>query len=120
MELLTPSVGLIFWQLVIFLSLFFLLRKFAWKAILGGLKSREEEIDSALRMAEETRAEMAKLKSDNEQMKAEARKERDIILNEAREASKKMISEALESYRSVLKYDRQNEIEVKFIVFFEK
>lgn len=94
MELLTPGVGLIFWQLVIFISLFFLLKKFAWKGILSALKAREDEIDSALKMAEETRAEMAKLKSDNEKLIAEARKERDVILAEARETANRMVTTA--------------------------
>ncbi|MFC3810331.1 F0F1 ATP synthase subunit B [Lacihabitans lacunae] len=94
MELLNPSPGLLFWQLVVFGSLVFLLWKFAWKGIIAGLKEREGDIESALRMAEETRAEMAKLKSDNETLVAEARKERDSIIKEAKEASERMISEA--------------------------
>ena len=84
MELLNPSPGLLFWQLVVFGSLVFLLWKFAWKGIIAGLKEREGDIESALRMAEETRAEMAKLKSDNETLVAEARKERDSIIKEAK------------------------------------
>ncbi len=94
MELLTPAVGLIFWQLLIFLTLFFLLKSFAWKPILSGLKDRETEIGSALKMAEETRAEMAKLKSDNEKLLAEARLERDKILKEAKESANNLLVEA--------------------------
>ncbi|SOE20377.1 ATP synthase F0 subcomplex B subunit [Spirosomataceae bacterium TFI 002] len=100
MELLTPAVGLIFWQLLIFTSLFLILRKFAWKPILSALSDRENEIESALKMAEETRAEMAKLKADNENQLAEARKERDKILAEARETSNRMISEAQETAKT--------------------
>jgi F-type H+-transporting ATPase subunit b len=92
--LLNPSPGLIFWQLVVFGSLVFILWKFAWKGILSALKEREGEIEGALRMAEETRAEMAKLKSDNDKLVAEAKKERDLIIKEAKEASDKMIAEA--------------------------
>lgn len=94
MELLTPAVGLIFWQFLIFLTLFFVLKKFAWKSILDALKDRENEIDSALRMAEETRAEMAKLKSDNEKLQAQARAERDAILKEAKEDANRLLDEA--------------------------
>lgn len=92
--LLTPGLGLIIWMAVIFITVFLILRKFAWKPILGALSEREDEIDSALRMAEETRAEMAKLKSDNEKLIAEARKERDVILSEARETANNMVSTA--------------------------
>lgn len=93
-SLLNPSPGLIFWQLVVFSALVFILWKFAWKGILSALKEREGEIEGALRMAEETRAEMAKLKSDNDRLVMEAKKERDIIIKEAKEVSDKMIAEA--------------------------
>ena len=39
---LSPELGLIFWQLVIFLLVLFLLAKFAWKPILLALKERED------------------------------------------------------------------------------
>lgn len=94
MELLTPAIGLIFWQALIFLAVFFILRKFAWKPILAGLNERENEIESALRMAEETRAEMAKLKADNETLLAQARAERDLIIREAKDASNNLIEQA--------------------------
>ncbi|MBX2951884.1 MAG: F0F1 ATP synthase subunit B [Leadbetterella sp.] len=95
-SLLSPSPGLVIWQLIVFGILVFILRKFAWKPIIDGLKEREGEIEGALRMAEETRAEMAKLKSDNDRLIAEARKERDEIIKEAKEASNRMIAEAKE------------------------
>lgn len=93
-SLLNPSPGLIFWQLVVFGLLFFILWKFAWKGILSALKEREGDIEGALRMAEETRAEMAKLKSDNDKLVAEAKRERDLIIKEAKEAADKMVAEA--------------------------
>ncbi len=96
MELLTPGIGLIFWQILIFLTLFFVLKKFAWGGILKALSDRENEIDSALRMAEETRAEMAKLKSDNEKLLSEARLERDKIIKEAKESAVTLITSAQE------------------------
>ena len=94
MELLTPAIGLLFWMALVFGILVFFLKKFAWKPILDSLKEREDSIESALRMAEETRAEMAKLKSDNDRIIAEARLERDKIIREAKNASDKMILEA--------------------------
>jgi F-type H+-transporting ATPase subunit b len=96
MELLTPSPGLIVWMLLVFGILVFFLAKFAWKPILTALKEREDSIESALRMAEETRAEMAKLKADNDRIIAEARLERDKIIREAKNASDNMIAEARE------------------------
>lgn len=94
MDLLTPGTGLIIWQAIIFILLFILLSKFAWKPILGSLKEREDSIQSALDTAEKARAEMAKLTSDNERLLKEAREEREKMLREAREAANKLKDEA--------------------------
>src|ERR1044071_3138547 len=87
MDLLTPSTGLFFWQLVIFLGLFFLLAKFAWKPILSGLKEREDSIQTALDSAERAKQDMAALQAGNEKLLKEAREERDKILRDARQAA---------------------------------
>jgi F-type H+-transporting ATPase subunit b len=92
--LLNPNPGLVIWQLIVFGILVFILRKFAWNPIINGLKEREGEIEGALKMAEETRAEMAKLKADNDKLVAEARRERDEIVKEAKEAANRLIAEA--------------------------
>ena len=68
MDLLTPGTGLIIWQLFIFIGLFILLAKYAWKPILSSLKEREESIQTALDQAEKAKMEMAALKSDNEKL----------------------------------------------------
>jgi F-type H+-transporting ATPase subunit b len=94
MDLLTPSLGLIFWQLVVFLLLFFLLSKLAWKPIMSSLKERESSIQNALDTAEKARLEMSQLKADNERLVKEAREERDKLLREAREASNRLRDEA--------------------------
>jgi F-type H+-transporting ATPase subunit b len=96
MDLITPSTGLIFWQLLGFLGLLFILIKFAWKPILAALEERESSIENALKAAETARNEMANLKTANEKLLAEARLERDIILKKAQEASVKMIDDAKE------------------------
>ena len=94
MQLLNFDPGLILWQLIIFLLLFFLLAKLAWKPIISSLKEREQSIQDALDTAEKARQEMATLKSENEKLLKEAREERDKMLRQAREASNRMIEEA--------------------------
>lgn len=94
MELLTPGTGLIIWQLIVFVLLFLLLSKLAWKPIISSLKEREQSIQSALDTAEKARLEMSQLKSDNEKLLKEAREERDRILREAREVSSRLKDEA--------------------------
>jgi F-type H+-transporting ATPase subunit b len=94
MELLTPGSGLIIWQLIIFVLLFLLLSKLAWKPIISSLKEREVSIQDALDTAEKARLEMSQLKSDNERLLRDAREEREKILREAREISNRMKEEA--------------------------
>jgi len=118
MELLTPGTGLLFWQIVVFLGLFFLLTKLAWKPILASLKERETSIQSALDAAEKAKAEMASLKEDNEKLLKETRAERDVILREAREAANRLHDQAqgdakknadkiIEDARSVINTEKQ-------------
>lgn len=96
MDLITPEIGLFFWQTIVFLILLFLMAKFAWKPILSSVKNREQSINDALASAENARKEMQNLKSDNEQLLKEARAERDAILKEARELKEKVITDASE------------------------
>jgi F-type H+-transporting ATPase subunit b len=91
------SVGLFFWQTLVFVILIFLLRKFAWKPILDAVNTREESIEGALKAAEKARQEMESLQASNEAILKEAREERERILKEARDMKNKMIAEAKEA-----------------------
>ena len=88
------SSGLFFWQTLIFVTLIFLLRKFAWKPILGSVNDREKSIKDALLAAENAKNEMENLKSDNEKILKQAKIERESMLKEAREIKAKLISDA--------------------------
>lgn len=94
MDLVTPDVGLLFWTVISFFVLLFLLRKFAWKPIVGTVNDRETSIREALESAEKARLEMQNLTADNERVLKEARVERETMLKEAREIKAKMISDA--------------------------
>jgi F-type H+-transporting ATPase subunit b len=94
MKLLLPEFGLLIWTLIAFLLVFFILKKFAWPAIVGGLAEREKSITDSLATAERVKAEMAQLKNENEQLIAKAREERAQMLKEARDAKDKIINEA--------------------------
>lgn len=97
MELLTPGIGLLFWQLVVFVSLFILLAVFAWKPIVGALRTREAMIEDALRAAEVAKEEMAQIKADNEYLMQEARIERDQMLKDALAVANQIKEEAKQS-----------------------
>ena len=94
MDLVTPSIGLVFWTSVSFICLLIILRKFAWKPILGALHEREQFIDNALNKAELAKQEMARLTSQNEDLMKQARAERDEILKEAKILKDSIVLEA--------------------------
>ncbi len=96
MDLVTPDVGLLFWTFISFAVLFFLLKKFAWKPIVGTVNDREQSIREALASAEKAKLEMENLTADNERILKEARAERETLLKEAREIKNKMIADAKE------------------------
>lgn len=95
MQLTSPE-SLIFWTTIIFVAFLFLLRKLAWKPILGAVKSREDSINNALLSAEQAKKEMQNLQADNLKLLQEARAERDAMLKDAREIKDKMIADARE------------------------
>jgi F-type H+-transporting ATPase subunit b len=94
MDLVTPSIGLVFWTLVSFLVLLVLLKKLAWKPMLGAIHERERSIEEALNKAELARLEMSRLSTENEALMKEARLERDQLLKEAKELKDEILAEA--------------------------
>lgn len=104
MELLTPALGLFVWNLLAFIIVLLILKKFAWKPILNSLKERETGIADSIASADKIKAEMANLKSENEALLNKAREERAVMLRLAKEASDKMIQEAKDKAKT--EYDR--------------
>jgi len=88
------SLGLFFWQAVLFIALVLLLKKFAWKPILNSVNDREEGIKKALDSAEKAKREMENLQADNQKLLQEARMERESMLKDARDLKNKMIEDA--------------------------
>jgi F-type H+-transporting ATPase subunit b len=121
MDLVTPSIGLIFWQTITFLAVLLILGKFVWKPIMNALKSREGSIEEALQAAELAREEMEKLTSDNEKLMAEARMEREQIIKdasvlasrireEAKEEAGKITQKMIEDARHTIQLEKQTAI----------
>ena len=96
MDLLTPGVGLIFWQLLIFGILFLFLSKYAWGPITKSLKEREKFISDSIISAEKAEKELEKLNEKNKELVKEARKEREKILLEAKSISNSIKNTAKE------------------------
>ena len=100
MDLVTPDVGLLFWTFISFAILFLVLKKFAWKPIVGTVNDREQSIKDALASAENAKKEMQNLTADNERILKEARAEREMMIKEARDLKTKMISDAKEETKA--------------------
>ncbi|MEJ5994743.1 F0F1 ATP synthase subunit B [Pedobacter sp. Du54] len=94
MDLFSPSIGLIVWSSIVFLTLLFILAKFAWKPVMAAIKEREQFIDDALNKAELAKQEMARLTAQNEDLMKQARAERDEILKEAKTLKDNIVNEA--------------------------
>lgn len=92
-----PEFGLFFWTLFIFLAFFFLMRKFALKPIVTALKEREEGITNALASADNARKEMTNLKTENENILAQAREERMKMLKDAKDEAARIVAESKNS-----------------------
>ena len=101
MELLTPGIGLIFWQVVVFLLLFLALMKFAWKPIIAGLHARENFIQKSLDEAEEARKKAAETQSKNEALIEEAQRERDQLIKQAQQIATQLQSKAKEDAQKI-------------------
>jgi F-type H+-transporting ATPase subunit b len=114
MQLLQPSLGLIFWTAVIFLLVLFILRKYAWKPILQALDDREHTIDDSLKTAERMKQDMVNMKSEHEALLAEAKIERSRMLKEAKDIKESIINEAREKAKeeaSRIMHENLREIE---------
>ncbi len=94
MGLVTPGIGLIFWMSVSFLTVLFILKKFAWKPILSALSEREKTIQDSLDAAQKAKDEISQMQADNETAQKKAHEERERILKEAKQLGDKYITDA--------------------------
>jgi len=128
MDLLIPSSGLIFWQLLIFGLLFLILTKYAWKPITNSLREREEFIRNSIQTAEKAEKELKKIQEKNNELLKEARKEREKILveaksisnsikNEAKKQASKISDKMIDDAKKMIEVEKQSAMkEVKILV----
>ena len=88
------SFGLFFWQLLIFIFLVLLLKKFAWKPILDTVNERESSIKEAMSEADKARNEIAAIQESNQKVLKEARAEREALLKDARNTGAEIVAKA--------------------------
>lgn len=102
--LVLPDIGLVFWNTIAFIVLFFVLRAFAWKPMLKAIHDREQGIEDALSKADKMKADIAAMQNENEAMLAKAREERALMIKEAKDTADKMVADAKEKAKN--EYDR--------------
>jgi F-type H+-transporting ATPase subunit b len=96
---LTVEGGLMLWTVFVFLLLLFILKKFAWPAVLGAVEAREQALERQLAEAERNRAESAALLAEHKRLVAEARTQAHQALTEARAMAEKERAAAIERTR---------------------
>lgn len=85
--LFTPDWGLAFWTVVTFLTLLYVLRRFAWSPILGALAAREKGIQDNIDDARRQRDEAEALLAEYREQLAEGRRQAQAMVAEGREAA---------------------------------
>lgn len=88
--------GLIIWTILTFLVAMLILRRYAWKPLLGALAAREEKIRSQLEQAEHAQAEAQRLLEEHRQALAAAEEQSQRIIREGRSLADQMKADILE------------------------
>ena len=114
--LLTPELGTYVWSLVIFLTVLFVLKKFAWNPLLDFLEEREKDIAESLKMAESAKTDLEKIKEESEKILNEAKKEGKTIVSDskqkAEESANKILNDAKEKSNEFLD-DAKSKIDIE-------
>jgi F-type H+-transporting ATPase subunit b len=95
--LITPSIGLMVWTLLVFVASMLLLRRFAFPAIRDALDRRQKSIEDAIDTADRTRVEADKLLAEYRERLKEARAQAEEIVTRARQTALEQDQEATEA-----------------------
>jgi F-type H+-transporting ATPase subunit b len=98
--LITPDPGLIIWTVVTFLALLFILKRFAWKPILGIIEGREKAIREALEESKRAREAADEALAKNRELLAQARGEAARIVSEGQKEAERLRAELIEKAKS--------------------
>ena len=98
--LMSLQTNLMFWTLLIFLVLFFLLTKLAFKPITAAVEAREKSLEDALAAAKRDREEAAHLLAEHKAQIDAARGEAQKVMADARATAEKMRNDMLEKSRA--------------------
>jgi F-type H+-transporting ATPase subunit b len=94
--LMSPSTGLMFWTLLVFLVLFLILRRFAFPLILAAVEAREQALEAAIQAAKKDREEAARLLAEHRAALDASRGEGQKLIADARAAAERVRAELIE------------------------
>ncbi len=95
-----PEIGTIFWTLITFLIMVGILRRFAWKPLLGAIDAREKSIRDAIEQADRDREQAEGLVKEHRELLAEARRERAEAVEQGKRDAEKVKDEILAKART--------------------
>lgn len=95
-SILTPDLGLLFWMLLAFLTVFFIVAKFGFPVITKMVDERKNYIDESLKKAHEANERLAGIQQECERLLNEARVRQAEILSQPKTTGDSMIREARE------------------------
>ena len=98
--LMALRLSLMFWTLLIFLILFFLLKRYAFGPITAAVEARERALEEAIEGAKRDREEAKKAMEEQRKNIQEARTEAQRLIAEGRTAGDKLRGEMLEQTRA--------------------
>lgn len=121
MSLITPSLGLLIWQLIVFIILLIILKIFAWTPIIKFIEDREDRIKNSVRIAKKIEKQYFDIKLYKDNIIKEAKLKSDIIIKNAinkelnirKENKKQLIIDAniiLEKTKKNIRYEQNKSI----------
>jgi len=123
-------------QIVNFLIIFYVLKRYAYKPILTLLKKREQTIKESLEQADEARRLLEqseqkekeilrKAQTEAKKLLADAQKERDVALQDAKDATQKQVEKMMKEAREQITFESKeaekrltahiNELSIRFL-----
>ena len=91
--MLTPNGGLMIWTLLIFITLMFILARFAFRPITAAVEKREQALEAALAQATKDRDEAARVLAEHKELVEKAHADSARVISEARAAAERVRSD---------------------------
>ena len=98
-------------QLISFLILFLLLKKFLYRPVIKMLEDRAEKIKTSLEAADKVKQEAEQTTAANESLMLKAREESQALISESREQAKKIKESELEKSKLQIEIERKRALD---------